>query len=394
MMRIGSAIAIFIALLGLTIFAFAQQAGERIRGEPSWELLSAADARATPEVSAKLRRLLARQPLDQAKLNLLFATEAKGDLAAARRQSFTKTLNELGWRDTPTQQNLIVEAARTNDPNAAILHIDALLRRGKLTDDILPVLLQIEAVPQATALLAGRLEKHPHWRVKYLHFIAKAQNPTSVAARVRLLNRMLDDGDQLSHAELKPSLDAMVRQGLRKEALGIAMRANGSRANGELLYDPDFSKFVALPARDRENPLPFEWDARSQPGASAQIVGQGQSGQLRVRWNGNGAPIVARTMTLVQADQVPDLKVAVDSLDAASSLDEFRFELICRGQRPVTFRMGDGRISNNVATYRADGPAPCDYPDLVMRGYPQGRNASAEITIEALRLVTPERSGG
>lgn len=384
MNRIVPGILLLVVLLGLTGFTFAQQIGARITGEPSWELLAIRDARATPETAEKARRLLTQQPLDQAKLNLLFATEAKGELVPERRKRFRNALYSLGWRDTSTQQNLIVEAGLDNDARAAILHIDALLRRGKLTDQILPILQQIELVPEATALLAERLEKIPLWRERYL--TTAIRDTDSAAARARLFNRLLDDGDKLSHTELKPSLDAMIREGLRKDAVDIAIRANPEKPDAGLIYDPDFSKFVASSARDRNSPLPFEWNTQSRPGISAQIVPQGQSGQLRIRWNGNGAPVIARTLALMNAGQKARLEVAVDSADALNELHKFRFSLACSGQPSVPLQLMEQDANQNIARYSADDSVSCDYPDLIMRGQPQNRSSTVVTSIDAIRL--------
>lgn len=384
-MRVASAIVVTIAALALTLYVFFQQGAALVRGEPSWELAAITDARATPEVEAKTRRLLEQQPLDQAKLNLLFATEVKKGIAPERRALFRKTLYDMGWRNTPTQQNLIVEAGLANDPSAAILHIDALLRRGKLTDEIVPVLIQIEAVPQATPLLAARLEKHPPWRERYL--ASPISDAASMESRGRLLREMLDDGDTLSHAEIKSSLDAMIRNGFSRQAVEIALRASPGKSDGALIYDSDFSRYLALSARDRNNPLPFEWDTRTRPGASSQIVQRGNSGQLRIRWSGNGAPIVARTMTFMDAGQQARLEVTVDSIDALNGLQKFRFYLVCQGKPAIAFRVNESASTKDVVRYDADSESDCDLPNLVMRGHPQGRNRPTETSIDAIRLL-------
>src|SRR3546814_11856552 len=90
-----------------------------------------------PATAAQTRCIRARRPLTQPVLNLLFAVESRGDLDPARRETFIDTIKALGWRDTPSQQNLIVETLRDGDPREAVMRADALLRPGKLASNII-----------------------------------------------------------------------------------------------------------------------------------------------------------------------------------------------------------------------------------------------------------------
>src|SRR3546814_11478658 len=85
-----------------------------------------------PATAAQARRVLARRPLNQPVLNLLFAIESRGTLDPERRETFIDTIKALGWRDTPSQQHLIVETLRDGDPREAVMRAAALLRRSKL----------------------------------------------------------------------------------------------------------------------------------------------------------------------------------------------------------------------------------------------------------------------
>ena len=390
MVRIASAILLFVALLAFTAFAWMQQqAGARFVSDPAWSLIAAGDAKAPPVLVARTRALLAEQPLDQPRFNLLFAAEAKGEMDAGRRAAFAEALGALGWRDTASQQNLIMEAARVNDSQAMILHIDALLRRGRMVDNILPVLVQVEAVPEAAALLADRLALQPNWRTRYLRESGLLASPQALTARARLLERMLEKGDRLTNSELKPSLDAMMRAGLREDAARIAMRANPVGGDKATIHDPDFSQYLSLSQEDREYPLPFEWTTANRPGISAQIAPRGGGrGQLQLRWSGVGAPVMARTMVLL--GQVPPsrLDVRVDSLDALDGLKMFGFGLACPGQGTVRFFEDGHDREDRIISYRTDRAAPCAYPELVVLGLPRSRDAVAETRIDSIRLLT------
>lgn len=387
MARIASAILLFIALLAFAAFAWIRQSGGQFAGDPAWSLVAAGDAKAPPAMVARTRALLAEQPVDQPRLNLLFATEAKGEMDRRRRAAFADTLGALGWRDTASQQNLIIEAGRVEDPRAVVGHIDALLRRGQLVDEILPLLVRIEAIPEAAGLLADRLALRPNWRGRYFRGSDLLRDPQVLTARARLFEQMLDKGDRLSNRELKPSLDAMMRAGMREQAARVAMRANPVPGGKAAIYDPDFSKSLSLEQEDREYPLPFEWSTVNRPGISAQIGSRSGGGQLQLRWSGVGAPVIARTMVLLAQVPPSRLDVRADSLDALDGLKMFGFGLACQGQGTVRF-FEDGRdgIARTVR-YRSDRAAPCAYPDLVILGLPRARDAEAETRIDSIRLL-------
>src|SRR3546814_3388328 len=135
MPRIIPSVLLFAALLAFTLFAFTQQRAKRIAAQPGWALTAIEDVDIPPATAAQARGILARRPLNQPVLNLLFAVESRGDLDPARRETFIDTIKALGWRDTPSQQNLIVETLRDGDPREAVMRADALLRRGKLRSE-------------------------------------------------------------------------------------------------------------------------------------------------------------------------------------------------------------------------------------------------------------------
>src|SRR3546814_2553290 len=111
-------------------------------------------------------------------------------------------------------QNLIVETLRDGDPREAVMRADALLRRSKLIPAIVAMLTQIEIYPQAADLLIDRLDKQPTWRKRYFTESGTLGNPASLDARIQLFDKMLAKGMPLTRADLKVSLDAMVRAGM------------------------------------------------------------------------------------------------------------------------------------------------------------------------------------
>jgi len=385
MIRHIGAFLLLAALLGFTLFAFAERRADGIAAKPGWNLIGVSDAEIPLETAVKAKAVLARQPLNQPVLNLLFAVESRGDLAPDRRERFIETLGALGWRDTAAQQNLIVETLRDGDPSEAVRRADALLRRGKLVSNIVAILAQIEIYPEAADLLIERLAKQPPWRDRYFAFNGTLRNQSALDARVRLFDKMLAKRMTLTRSDLKVSLDAMVRAGMHDEVLQIAMAANPDGASQSALYDPDFAKFVALAPRERDKPLPFEWAVVSRPGTSAMIVPRSGKGQLQIRWNGVGAPVVASTMTMLQEGDAVRLEVHADGIDALTALDSFSFGLACSGKDRVTFDVAQAP-KDNVAYYSATERAMCDYPQFIVYGRPQAADRQAETAIDAIRL--------
>src|SRR3546814_3046373 len=94
MTRIIASGLVFVALLAFTLFAFAQQRAERIAAQPGWALTAVEGVDIPPATAAQARRVLARRPLNQPVLNLLFAIESRGTLDPERRETFIDTRSE------------------------------------------------------------------------------------------------------------------------------------------------------------------------------------------------------------------------------------------------------------------------------------------------------------
>src|SRR3546814_1791343 len=82
----------------------------------------------------------------------------------------------------------------------------------------------------------------PTWRKRYFTESGTLGNPASLDARIQLFDKMLAKGMPLTRADLKVSLDAMVRAGMQGEAVRIAMAANPSAGAPTSIYDPEFSQ--------------------------------------------------------------------------------------------------------------------------------------------------------
>lgn len=343
--------------------------------------------------SSQLRRLMVQRPLDQALLNRIYADESRKGMPREEGRQFLRLLRKMGWRDLATQQNLLFDAAQRNDLQGAMQHFDAILRRDKLTGAIYPLMVQLELDPQGREALAERLRGMPSWRASYFRYADHLADPAMVEARIAFLDYLQANGDTVSRAELVATLEAMKRGGWRAQIARIARsRGDGAGSDG-LVFDPDFGRWAALPAAERAWRLPFEWQLSGDSGLSVEITVNDGAGELQARWNGRGAPVIARTMTFVRAGQSPLLDIGLGSIGALSDLEKFQFDLRCPGERPVRF-ISPGRLDasamlarNSTVRFAPEGQALCDYPDLVIAARPQTIDRGADLSLGLVSLT-------
>lgn len=385
-----------LAILAFVLFANYQKGSAEIIDHSGFSLVNADEGEPmSPAQLAAAKRALARQPLDQPLLNAVYANEVRGGLDESRRRAYVSALRRLGWRDTATQQNLLFEAARSNNLEAALDHMDALLRRDKLADQIMPLLAQLEVDPAGTRLMAERMAQMPVWRERYFRFAEPLSNPEILDARLRLFEYMAEQDIPVSRVEMRATLFALFSAG-RKDAIADIVRAElPAEKQAQLLYDPDFDQWLGEPAETRWATGPQDWLLTNRSGVSTQIVTEEWGSRLVLRWNGRGAPIIARTLTFLAEGQQPELEVSLSAGSQLRGLDSLRFTLICRGVREVIFvrkaagsAAGPG-IDRRTAYYEAEGGAPCDYPGLYIGGRPRVGDRGADLSIDAIKLTLP-----
>jgi hypothetical protein len=107
---------------------------------------------------------------------------------------------------------------------------------------------------------------------------------------------------------------------------------------------------------------------------------------LQLRWNGLGAPVLARTMALTKVGDDMRLEVAVDRADALAQLEMLGFALNCPGKVAAFTEMRRDKM-RKLAIYTVESGIPCDYPDLIVQGRPQTRDLATETDIASIRLV-------
>lgn len=381
------------ALIAFALFATYQQSSVGGLGRAEASLVNADGPTLNPTELARAKRALARQPLDQGLLNTIYASEVREGLDERQRRAYVATLLNMGWRDTVTQQNLLFEAARRNDLSAALDHMDALLRRGKLIEQIIPLLAQLEIDPAGTKLVAERLAQEPGWRTRYFYYAEPLANPEILDARLRLFEYMAQQEMPVERLELRATLNALLSAGRRDEIVELARTQSSPEQASNQLYDADFDQLKPVPIEERRQYLPYEWRLTNRSGVSTQIITDDWSSRLVLRWNGRGAPIIARTLTFLAENSQPDLEVALAGGGSPRGLDALRFSLICPGEPEVLFvRKAAGSnpgLDRDSNFYAAERAVPCDYPDLLVGGRPQVGDRGADLSIDTIRLSLP-----
>lgn len=183
--------------------------------------LTVPDVPVPEDLKTSLVRRLAAEPLDTGALNLLYAVEVRESAAPMMRAQMAGVLAQMGWRNSAAQQNLMLEAAREGDLEAAMARADGLLRRNLLADRLLPGLRLLEGNKDASAILVRRLAPKPNWRAAYFADAGHLGDPSARMARLGLFNGMIAGGDCPSPAEMMPSLDAFKRAGDHQAAAGL-----------------------------------------------------------------------------------------------------------------------------------------------------------------------------
>lgn len=382
-----------IAILGFVLFVAYQHGSNALINRSGGDLVSVDEEALPPAQLAALSRALARQPYNQELLNRIYVNQVRNGIDDARRQALVATLGKLGWRHTNTQQNLLVEAVRRDDVESAIDHLDALLRRDRLTEQIIPALMQIEAVPEGTGLVAERLDRDPAWRKDYFLFGGPLANPELLNARLRLFDYMATQNMQVNPVEMRTALFALWNAGRKEEIATIARSQLSEEVQSRLIFDPNFDQWLGVSAEERGAPAPQDWRLTNQPGVSTQIISEDWNSRLVLRWNGRGAPILARTMTFLIEGEKPELKVTVSAGHQLKSLEALRFTLICRGEREVLFARKLANIAEGPgfdrqsAYYVPEREFLCDYPELFIGGKPQLADRGISLSIDSLNLT-------
>ena len=326
---------------------------------------------------ATIRTAFAAAPLEQRTVNIAMVREARTRPPGQDRTlAWLPVLKRLGWRDTPSLQNLLYAATLTQDLPGVLDASDALLRRQKLTDQIIPVMALVEASPRLQGAFAARLAGNPSWRHVYFISTGPIGTKKQLLARFALIRRLRRDGVRLDPGDITPSIALLDQHDL--SAYGLALWHDLRPQATRPLDDVDF-RLASRSYQSGFDPVPYQWQMMTGDGFTADALDDGGHARLSIDWNGRGVPVFAQQRTSAAPGRYA-LAVGV-SPDDVADLAAIAFRLTC-GNTAVTFEpVGPKRYITAAAV-------PCAYPMLQIAGDVQTSATPHQLAISRI-LLTP-----
>jgi len=308
-----------------------------------------------------LAAALWRNPLDQRLVNLLYVDAVRTGRDRTGKQASgrgAQTLGRLGWRYTQAQQNLMLRAALEERFPEVVDRADGLLRRQKMTDQAIAMLMAMEAIPQVHGLVVDKLLGDPLWRHDYLLRIAAQTPPQILDARIRTMRSLLSDPGDVSRAELAPTLQALIGSGRPRAAYDLwTQKAGPARAN--LVRDPAFRAATAN-AGDT-TAIPFEWRFSQNLGYAASAGPDGAT----IIWDGRGVPVFMSQLVPVRPGRSYLLAIT-GRADSGRLADLIAPTLAC-GRASVAFAP-IGTMTDNTRWRSGPVPPDCEMAELTIGG--------------------------
>jgi len=167
----------------------------------------------TANVSAvDLATAFSKEPLSQNLVNAGLVLKSD-EISLEERARWIGVIRKMGWRSTAAMQTLIAEAATKRDLSDIIVVADALLRRRKLFDETVSLMLLLESEPSTRDAVYTRLKNQVPWRSDYLQAAGSMNQTSMLQGRLRTLLRLQEAGTDFSRAELAHSLADFVKAG-------------------------------------------------------------------------------------------------------------------------------------------------------------------------------------
>ena len=330
-----AAIAVFVALLALYLL-------HETRGVTYAQDVAAFEASGLPEaeppadlVVASIVQELARSPIHQDEAGMLLGQRITRGDAAQDLSPLAQSVADMGYRSTRAQQSLIQYGLQSEDVDLIFAQVDALLRRGKAVDQVLPILYAIETLPEGREMVAGKLIEGAPWRRVFFQSPLGLSNRSQLDSREQLLSLMIDQGEALGRQDIGAFLRRMVESGQRDRAYQFFCQID-TRCSDAGLIDSNFVVLSERMASTRPELYPFEWTANRGRGYSAtpnsNTIGLSQAGVL-LRWDGRGTPTF-----LSQVGPYSEFEqVNVSTADAQDFSANFYMEFRCPRSEAIRY---------------------------------------------------------
>lgn len=222
-------------------------------------------------------------------------------LGQAQGGSVMLRAGALGWRDTPTQDWLIQQAALQNDFETVVQRVDGLMRRQRNGGRMLDLLHRIAAFPQGRKAIVARLSDGAPWQGRFFNMLHHLQ-PGEFGAHAQLLADYHDAGGMVGRAQAAPFANRLASQGRIAEArrVWLAWSRSGKRAAEATINDSGFT--AVRSGADSEPAYPFEW--RFREGAAFAAIGEppvpAGGTALQARSDGTSESVIAHQTVLLR----------------------------------------------------------------------------------------------
>jgi len=281
------------ALLLISVSAIIGYSLHRVTEKKAAELLISQNRKQLAfcrEALTEFRRAVANDPFSAASVNGVVYCQLQLRTAVATGRESEAVLSKIGWRNTPVLQNRLTLAAQRRDVREIFDLLDALLRRNQLSREITQLMNDLETSEVGRQIIAERIKAAVPWGDRYLRDVSGLKRLELLQGRAKLLNKLIKQQVRISEPVLSPVLFQMVNNGLTTEAGELWRKSHGVAASGQVLSDPNFSRYVSF-SPTSENRSPFDWYTSNSEGASVHALSSGRS-KIEISWDGKNSPIL------------------------------------------------------------------------------------------------------
>lgn len=311
---------------------------------------------------------IGRAPLSADAFAGLLRIDALRGSPAAKQRRGEELLAQLGFRSTLAQQLLIESALKRRDFADILVRSDALLRREKLQDDVLPIMLIAAGDRSTREPLIAALARKPSWRLAFMTHPVGFARPELRAVRAEVLEEMIARKIPVARIEVAYAARALSKAQENAKAYQLWKRYSGIDGRQFLVFDPRFRAVEQEQEEAAGSDMPFEWLLLKGRGYRAQLRPSTKQNTLALSWNGRGTPVLLEQKIALAADRRYQLDILATE-PAAVIANRFAITLDCPGRAPVAFvDFRPAQKPGQPEAVTAAEAVGCDFPVLRVRG--------------------------
>lgn len=311
---------------------------------------------------------VSRAPLSTDAFTGLLRIDALRGSPAAKQKQGEALLAQLGFRSTFAQQLLIESALKRRDFTDILLRSDALLRREKLQDDVLPIMLIAAGDRSTREPLITALARKPSWRLAFMTHAVGFSRPELRAVRAEVLGEMIARKIPVDRLEVAYAARALSKAQENAAAYQLWKRYNRIEGRQFIVFDPRFRAIEQEQEEVAGSDMPFEWLLLKGRGYRAQLRPSTKQNTLTLSWNGRGSPVLVEQKIALTAGRRYKLDILATE-PAAVIANRFAITLDCPGRAPVAFvDFQPAEKPGQPEAVAANEAVGCDFPVLRIRG--------------------------